>query len=173
MSCVLRVYGRQFDVDVWVKRGTLVPCAVHRRGEPRLPATKPNGPKHRWSGCNVVVSDRERTDFAGQLRDVRRFLGRHSRALRALRRRRGVEGAVLDFGVEGREDVVVQGEIISEEVVRLAGGLGLALEISHYPPSRPMRRTKAKRRVGRASGAHAPQNNQMQRTAPGKLERRR
>jgi hypothetical protein len=84
-----------------------------------------------------------------------------------------VETAVLDFGVERREDVVLQGEIISEEVVRLAGRLGLALEISHYPSSRPRRRRRAKGLAGKASGAHAPQNNQMQRTAPGKLERRR
>ncbi len=68
---------------------------------------------------------------------------------------------------------MVQGEIISEEVVRLAGRLGLALEISHYPSTGKRSRKNAKTPVKKAAGAHAPQNNQMQRTARGKVERRR
>jgi hypothetical protein len=142
MSCILRVYGPSFDVDAWLKRATIVPVAVHRRGEPCLPATKPDGPKHRWSGCNILVSDRGRSDFAGQLRDAARFLSRKSRTLQSLRKSRGVDRAVLDFGVERRPDVLVQGEIISEDVVRIAGRLGLALEISHYPPSAHRRKAR-------------------------------
>jgi hypothetical protein len=148
MSCVLRVYGRRFDVDAYLRRGTLVPVAVKHRGEPRLPATQPNGPRILLSGCNIVISPASRTDFARQLRGAVKFLKRHARAVRSLRLRKGVEIAVLDFGVERRPEAVVQCETLSEELVALAGRLGLAVEISHYPPSNRSGRESGPRRAG-------------------------
>jgi hypothetical protein len=135
MGCYLRVSGRRFDVDAYLRlRTALAPTAVHRRGTPVFPSSQAKGRKHTRSGLNVQVSGRSFENFAGQLRDAERFLRMYLRALRALRRFPGVEGAVLDFGVARREDVVVQGEVFSEAVVALAGRIGLALELSHYPP---------------------------------------
>ncbi len=132
MACVLRVSGRDFDVDAYLSRGVLVPSAVYRRGEARFP-TLPRARKRPESGFNIVISKKEFSDFAGQVKDARAFLSRHRRAILALRRRKGVEGAVLDFGVERRPDAVVQVQAFPEELVRLAGLLGLALMLSYYP----------------------------------------
>ena len=132
MGCVLRVAGRDFDVDAYLRRGVLVPSAVYRRGEARFP-TLPRARKTPQSGFNIVVSKKEFSDFAGQVRDAMGFLGHHRRAIRALRRRKGVEGATLDFGVERRAEAVVQVQVFPEDLVRLAGQLGLALELSVYP----------------------------------------
>lgn len=132
MSCVLRVAGREFDVDAYIKRGALVPSAVYRRGEARFP-TLPRARTNSRSGFNVVVSRKPFSDFDGQVRDAVTFLGKQRRAIQALRRRDGVDGASLDFGVERRADAAVQCQAFPEDLVRLAGELGLGLELSFYP----------------------------------------
>ncbi len=135
MSCYLRASGRKFDVDKYLKRRTsLEPAAVYRRGTAVLSSSQPSGRKHARSGLNIQVSSKSFEDFGGQLRDAERFLKLRRRVLRNLRCFPGVESATLDFGVARREDVVVQVEIFSEAVVALAGSIGLALELSHYPP---------------------------------------
>ena len=136
MSCILRVSGRRFDVDAYLERGVLVPTMIYRRGEPRF-ITQPQGRKNLRSGMNIVVSEKEFSEFDGQLKDARKFLVRYGRAVRALRRRKGVEGAVLDFGVERRPDAVVQVQVFPETIVHLAGQLGLGLELSFYPEPDP------------------------------------
>jgi len=132
MTCVLRVAGREFDVDAYIKRGALVPSAVYRRGEARFP-TLPRARTSSKSGFNIVVSKRPFADFAGQVRDAVTFLEKERRAIQALRRRNGVEGATLDFGVERRPEAVVQVQVFPEQLVRLAGQLGVELALSFYP----------------------------------------
>jgi hypothetical protein len=134
VGCVLRVAGRDFDVDAYLRRGGLIPTAVYRRGEARFP-TLPRARKNLQSGFNIVVSKKDSSDFAGQVKDAVSFLVRHRRAVRALRRQKGVEDAILDFGVERRPEAVVQIEVFPEDLVRLAGDLGLALELSFRPAS--------------------------------------
>jgi hypothetical protein len=132
MSCVLRAVGRRFDVESDLARSPFRPLAVHRRGEPLLPATRPTGRKRSKSGCNIEVSRREFEDLAGQVRDAIRFLKRHAAAVRALRRFPGVESATLDFGVAWR-DAAAQTDAFPHELVTLAGKCELGLDISHYP----------------------------------------
>ena len=132
MACVLRVAGRSFDVDAYIRRGKLVPSGVYRRGEARFP-TLPRARKSPESGFHIVVSKKDFDDLGGQVRDAVAFLGHHRRAIRALRGRKGVETAALSFGVERRPEAVVQAEVFPEDLVRLAGQLGLALELSLYP----------------------------------------
>jgi hypothetical protein len=55
-------------------------------------------------------------------------------------------------------------------VVRLAGRLGLAIEISHWPPDRARHTRRTRRKSG--ARAHTPQNNQMQRTRSATAMRR-
>jgi hypothetical protein len=136
MSCVLKVAGREFDVDAYMKRGALVPSGVYRRGEARFP-TLPRARPNSQSGFNVVVSKKPFSDFEGQVRDAVTFLGKQRRAILALRRRAGVEGATLAFGVERRGDAAVQFQVFPEDLVRLAGQLGVALELSFYPEPKP------------------------------------
>jgi hypothetical protein len=137
MSCLLRVAGRSFDVDAYLARpGRLAPLAVFRRGEPRFRLTDPKGGRHQRSGLNVVVSERDFDDFAGQVKHALRFLSTHGPAIRALVKRRGVETAALDFGIERRADALVQVDVFPAALALQAGKLGLALHMSHYPPQR-------------------------------------
>jgi hypothetical protein len=134
MSCLLRIAGRNLDVDAYLARPAgLSPIAVFRRGEPRFRLTEPKGKKHLRSGLNVVVSGKEDDDLAGQVNDALRFLSAKGTAIRALVRRKGVETAALDFGVERRADALVQVDVFPAELALQAGKLGLSLQISHYP----------------------------------------
>jgi hypothetical protein len=136
VSCVLRVAGRDFDVDAYLLRGVLVPVSVYRRGEARFP-TLPRARKNVLSGFSVLVSRNKLSDLADQVKDALTFLARHRRAIRALRRRKGVESATLDFGLPHRPEVAEEGHVFPESLVRLAAELGLALELSFFPPADP------------------------------------
>jgi hypothetical protein len=127
-GCVLRVAGQDFAVDEFLTNSHLRPCAVWRHGERRTP----HGPPSRNAGFNLVVSDAPGCDLPSQVRDAIQFLTEHYEALARLMAWKGVEGAVLDFGVE-RRDVVVQCDTLPAALIRLAGGLGLAIEMSLYP----------------------------------------
>jgi hypothetical protein len=78
------------------------------------------------------VSDASDEDLPSQVADAIRFLTVHHGEVSRLMASSGLEGAVLDFGV-GRRDVVVQCDTLPAPLVRLAGGLGLAIELSQYP----------------------------------------
>jgi hypothetical protein len=138
VGCVLKVAGRDFDVDAYLRRGALVPTAVYRRGESRFP-TLPRARKTLESGFSIVVSQKSSARFADQVEEAVSFLGRHRQAVRALRRQKGVDGATLNFGLE-RQEVPPEGHVFPEDLVRVAGALGLALEVSFYPPSDPSTR---------------------------------
>ena len=134
MACVLRVSGRRFDVDAYLAgRNPLPATAVFRRGEPKFKVSQPHGKRNQRSGCNIVVSNKEFGNLSGQMRDAVRFLAKRGPAVRALIRKPGVESAILDFGVARRPEAVVQVDVLPEELVRLAGMLGLALALSLYP----------------------------------------
>ena len=62
----------------------------------------------------------------------RRTSGSGESARRRLCTFPGVETVALDFGIE-RRDVAVQCDRLPEELIRLAGTLGLGIELSHYP----------------------------------------
>jgi len=79
------------------------------------------------------VSDADLNDLAGQITDAIAFLQAHREDITLLMSASGGRGT-LDFAVEWR-DVAVQYDSFPAELVREAGGLGLALELSHYPVS--------------------------------------
>jgi hypothetical protein len=123
----------------------LVPTSTWTRSSPRatgtlrrfsiaalLPKTQPDGRKHTESGLNVVVSDAGFQEFAEQVEDAIEFLTDSAFEVRQLVAYPGVTGVVLDFGIAWR-DVVAQSDQFPAELVRLAGGCGIALELSHYP----------------------------------------
>lgn len=132
MSAVLRVSGVNFDVDAFLIGCDLPICAVKRRGEPVFPNTQPNGRRYDQSGVHVVVSDAESDEFPRQVQETLAFLKQHTVQIRRLCEFPGVASASIDFGV-ARRDVAVQCDTLPAELLRLAGTLGLDIELSQYP----------------------------------------
>jgi hypothetical protein len=131
----LKVAGRDFDVDAYLQSGTLVPVGVYRRSESRFP-TLPRARKSLESGFNVVVAQNAISDFEVLVEDALGFLGHHRQAIRTLRRRKGVESVTLDFRLQ-RSPEPMPVRVFPEGLVRLAGELGLGLELSLYPAPDP------------------------------------
>ena len=133
--CVLRAWGKNFDVDRFLKRSPWKPCAIFRRGEKRgILGNKKNAE----SSFNLGVSEASWLDLAAQVRDATKFIQKHKSELRRLKRFPGVEGVVLDFPVEDRmsENKMTYTIQIPEAFIQVAGGAGLSIEVSIYVPSR-------------------------------------
>ncbi|MBX9584705.1 MAG: hypothetical protein K2X87_30750 [Gemmataceae bacterium] len=128
-GCVLRVGGRDFAVDTCLAGSPFEPSAVWRRGEAR-----PGRPPNDGSGFSLVVSEAGGADFFGQVRDAITFLTSHQTELARLRDAAGLDGVVLDFGLD-RVGTFTQSVTFPAALVRLAGGLGMALAVSIYPVS--------------------------------------
>jgi hypothetical protein len=134
MGCVLRVWGKNFDVDAFWSGSSLDPLTVWHTGEPQAPTSNPKGRQHQDSGMNVSVSVREFSDLAGQVNDAISFLRAHHKELLRLRNFPCSEGTTLDFPVEDRE-VACQRDTFPSELLALMGGLKITLAISRYPNS--------------------------------------
>lgn len=133
--CTLRAYGTEFDVEVFLATSSLIPSAIFRKGEPRSPASRPDGPKHVRSGVCIGVSDADWSDLPAQVRDAERFLVTHRDALEALAGLPGIEDFLLDFPIELRADgirLATQTDQFPSSLVRLAGALGLGLALTLY-----------------------------------------
>ena len=131
MACTLRAHGVDFDVDAFLHESTLTSCAVFRRGEARLPASQPEGPRLQRSGLNVGVSEAEFGDMEQQTRDALAFLRQNEEEIARLAGYTGVEGIELDFAVY-RGDGFVESFRLPAELASRAGRLGIVLCVSTY-----------------------------------------
>ena len=91
--CVLRVTGKQLDVDRQLASSGLTPCKVFRKGEPR--AWRPEGKLYEASGFTVDVSRGSWSNLAEQVDDAVAFLMQHEAALGALRSGTGRGGHAI------------------------------------------------------------------------------
>lgn len=131
MSAILRAYGTDFDVDTFLDGCQLAVCAVKHRGEPVFPASQPKGRHHERSGVHVCVSDADFNEFSRQIEESVEFLGSKYEQVRRLCEWPGIEDTTLDFGIEQR-DVPLYCVYLPPELIRLAGSLGIGIELSHY-----------------------------------------
>ncbi len=133
MSCMFRISGKTLDVDDLLSHIPLKSTQVYRRGEPVFPKSQPKGRKHKESGAGFLVSGADFNRFQVQKRDAIAFLRTKKAMVRRVMAWPGVDGGELDFGIEQRE-VIVQCEYFPAQLLKLAGSLGLDIEISLYPP---------------------------------------
>ena len=135
MGCVIRASGEDFLVDDFINKTSLIPCNVYRKGQPKFPTSKKNAKLCDTSGLNINVSDADFSDLAGQISEAILFLKKYKSALKILCQYEGVEDVRLDFGVEQREEAIIQYEYFPPELITLAGRLRMGIEISFYPSS--------------------------------------
>jgi len=129
MSCILRIGGTDLKPDDLLRESGLVAYRIDRKGE--LGLLKNRGP-HQKSSVHVEVSSAGFDDLPGQVADAMTFLRAKESGLRAVVAFPGVEWAQLDFGVD-HADVAIDSKYLKPELLVLAGGLGLGIELSIYP----------------------------------------
>ena len=131
MACYLRIYGDQLNPKELVHSLKIPVSKIWIKGAPRF---KSNPQKvNSNSGLNIQISDAEWHEFEKQKIEAIHYLAQHLEILSEVVSYSGVEGAYLDFGIEWR-DVPVQSDSFPPELVKLAGRIGLGLELSQYPP---------------------------------------
>ena len=134
MSAVLRVSGVNLAIDDFLALSKLTPVSVFRKGEPRYPASQPNGRKFDRSGANFSASEADMSDFNLQLEEAEVFLRAYATEISALRDLPGMESVTLDFGVETKPphwSTFTLPHSLSEMATRLE----IDLAISVYPSS--------------------------------------
>ena len=134
MSCPLRIVGKDFDVDAFLAKTKLTPEGKFYRGGPRY-KSRPEGEKLERSGLAIMASEADFGDLDKQVEDVIAFLTAHKSQLALIAETPGIEHAWLDFGIHsriGKDNVSVQVDVFSPELVKLAGELGLAIMLSNY-----------------------------------------
>ncbi len=129
MSCILRAFGNNFDVDGFIRQFSLVTHSVWRKGEKRFPKSETINES---SGIRIVASEADFSELAKQIEDVILFLRKNHDDVKKLTSYPGVDGAVLDFGAEiyppGWASFTFPPELLS-----LVGSAGVSLCLSVYP----------------------------------------
>jgi hypothetical protein len=133
-GCVFHIRG-SFDPEAFLRTSSLSPYSVFRRGEPILPGGRLAGRIHDRSGFKCEVSPPGR-ELDAQVRDAVAFLRTHHGDLVRLASFPAVEDRRLNFGHRLRLDgvsVTAQCDYLPPDLLRLAGELGIGIELSLYP----------------------------------------
>lgn len=132
MSCMLRISGTNLHLKKLLEID-LIPDSTWEKGAPKF-RTKPHGEKNSSTGARYLVSEADFDEFEVQKVDAIRFLKKNGDKIKEMMMLPNVDVAGLDFGIYMR-DVLVQCDNFPAELAKLAGDLGLGLELTQYPNS--------------------------------------
>lgn len=129
---MLRASGTDFDVVTFVTNSELDPVAVFKKGEPRSPVSNPDGPKHKCSGLNFLISNADFSEFELQTTETLAFVRKYKELITKLQTFPGVENITVDFGVKTQSPGWCSFNFVSDLLLEL-GKLGISPELSVYP----------------------------------------
>jgi hypothetical protein len=127
-GCYFRATGDEFDVDSFLIGSSLDVDGVYHKGEP----IGRRGKVHQFTGFSVGVSEHFR-NLKKQIPHVIAFLRENERELGRLAEYPGVTELLLAFSYERRAGLVIQSDKLPPELLKLAGGLGITIELTLYP----------------------------------------
>ena len=130
MSCMFRIAGVSLNVDRLLSSVSLPATMSFGKGQPRN-MLKKNRKRCRSSGASFLVSDADFDQFEKQKKDAISFLRTNKSVILKIMNWPGVDRGCLDFGIE-RRTTAAQFEQFPAELLKLAGGLGIDIEISQY-----------------------------------------
>lgn len=134
MSCILHITGVNFDVDAFIAQSKVRPYKIFYKGEARF-KTKPDGAKLERSGLSIEVSKADMDDAKGQIKDAINFLSRNRKKLDYISKIKGVQHAILDFGIVqkiDRDKHLMESHLLPNRLLQLAGEVGLSIELTFY-----------------------------------------
>lgn len=130
MSCVLRIMGEDFDPDAFEGKSKLPFDNKTHKGTPRF-KTKPDSEKAPHSVISFIVSNADFHSPEKQIEDAKKYLIKNKEGLSHILNDKSIQHAFLDFGLQSSEDAI-QSIYLPQDIVSLAGELGIAIEISLY-----------------------------------------
>lgn len=130
LGAVVRVSGSKVGVEKFLSRTKWVPLSIFWKGRKR---SEHSTSVSKINGFNVSVSDAPGLELPGQVKDAMRVMRRDAAEFRRLRR---LElHAVLDFGVEVRDEAGPAFFRFPSQLLALMTRYGLSLEVSYYGTS--------------------------------------
>jgi len=133
MSCTLSIIGKNLDVQTFIAKSKLRPHHVFLKGEPIF-KTKIKSKLRAYSGISIVTSKADFDNLKIQIKDTISFLQRNKEKLKCISTTKEIQYATLNFGVDStiHKNMFSQSEVFPNKLLRIAGELGLDLEISLY-----------------------------------------
>jgi hypothetical protein len=133
MSCVLRIYGKNFDVEGFLKETMLIPYSKFKEGDV-MPFKWKGKSQYDSNGCTFDLSSADFDNFEQQKSDAIQFLRINFDSLLKLTKYglSSDEVALIDFGIELNDSLAVQGEYLPPELLKLAGDLNFGIMLSQY-----------------------------------------
>jgi len=131
MSCILRIGGKDLDIDNFAGKVDIFWYKEAYKGTSRnLAGTK----KYDNSSLSVTTSDAGFNEICRQIDDTVRFLNHYKNKLLAIKDTPEVEFATINFGVDSNidEEHLTQSFNLPVELIAICGQLGIAIEISIY-----------------------------------------
>ena len=131
--CVLHVRSKTKSFAEFLRKTGFPSYRSHEKGEV---STIRKRRLYDDFGFSSDLSKKDWGDLAGQIEDAHAFLREHEKELRSLRATHELTDVWLDFPYYCRLDdkIAVQCDYFPPEFLRLAGDLGIGIELSHYPP---------------------------------------
>jgi hypothetical protein len=131
MSCVLRIMGENFDVDVFVEKTQMSGFNKWYKGDPLgMSANR----KKKYSGASITTSFADFDDVKSQIEDTIRFLNEHKHNLKIIASTPNIEYAMIDFGVNSiiDDEHLTQSFYFTKDLIRICAELDIAIELSIY-----------------------------------------
>jgi hypothetical protein len=135
MATVLRILGKNFNVDNFNVGWKLIPLNIIRSGQEKYPK-KTVSERAKNSQLIFSVSNAETNDLNTQIAETIDFLKKHEKQLNLISKDESVEIIALDFAFNSRIDrkiCEVQFDYFPSELIRLAGKLNMAIWLSIWP----------------------------------------
>lgn len=135
MPCNLIILGKNLDIDALINKSKLRGYSKSYKGQPIF-KSKPDGRKLIHSRVGIQTSKADFNNLEKQIKDTIKYLKRHSDKLNIIKQTKGIDLAVLDFGISLRIDkkkIILQSDRFPNELLKLAADIGLDIELSIYP----------------------------------------
>jgi hypothetical protein len=128
-TCVLRAYGRDFDLDAFLAVSEWEPLRAYRSGEEHRIWKKSED-----SGMNILVCEDMPDGDSLTLASERavQFIAKWSDEFARLRDSPGLESMCLDFAVFCADEAEIETWAIPVELLRQAGTYGADIVITRY-----------------------------------------
>ena len=129
--CILKIYSDSMSFERFSERTSLPIFGFQVKGRPVRARSDRTYESHRLS---IDVSDKDWSDFDGQVADAISFLTNHEQELLELLHSHAVTNAYLDFPLYSRlsSEMFEQSERFPHELIVLAGRIGLGIRMAIY-----------------------------------------